>query len=162
MHTSDEAATEQLTAREGVPSEAQPIRVLLVEDNPGDTRLIRFMLADAGGSGFQMEPVDRLQAAFTRLALGGIDVVLVDLSLPDSHGLATFTELHRRVPEIPIIVLSGLDDTTLAVTAVHEGAQDYLIKGQVDGQLLVRAMRFAFDRIRLASQLGRYAVELRA
>src|SRR5512133_310881 len=137
------------------------VRVLLVEDNPGDARLIQFMLADAGGDFFDAEIVERLRDGLTRLARGGIGVVLLDLSLPDSQGLDTFAQMYAQAPHIPIIVLSGLNDTTVAVQAVHEGAQDFLVKGQVDGQLLVRAMRYAMERKRLTDQLGRYAEELR-
>jgi phosphoserine phosphatase RsbU/P len=138
------------------------IKVLIIEDNPGDVRLIELMLSSAGQGLFEIEHVDRLANGLERLTTGDIGLVLSDLSLPDSHGLETFTQLHARAPEVPIIVLSGLNDTTLAVEAVHEGAQDYLIKGQVDGQLLVRAMRYAIERKRMALQLARYAEELRS
>jgi len=144
------------------PPEPQSTKVLLIEDNPGDTRLIQLMLHEAGGDLFELEQVERLSAGLERLSAGGIEVVLSDLSLPDSHGLDTFSHLHASAPEVPIIVLSGLNDTTLAVQAVHEGAQDYLIKGQVDGQLLVRAMRYAIERKRMALQLAHYAEELRS
>src|ERR1043166_5195087 len=140
----------------------EPLKVLLIEDNPADARLIEIMLSKAGGDFFQIEKVDRLEAGLKRLALGGIGLVLSDLSLPDSSGLETFARLHGSAPQVPIILLSGLDDTTIAVQAVHEGAQDYLIKGQVDGQLLVRAMRYAIERKRMSEQLARYADELRS
>jgi sigma-B regulation protein RsbU (phosphoserine phosphatase) len=120
------------------------------------------MLQDAGEGLFDLETADRLEPGLRRLARGGIGLVLLDLSLPDSQGLETFAQLHARVPRLPIIVLSGLRDTTLAVQAVHEGAQDFLVKGQVDGQLLVRAMRYAIERKHLTEQLGRYAEELRS
>ena len=143
-------------------SPEQLIRVLIVEDNPGDARLIEFMLADASQGALEVEAVDRLEKAFARLAQEHIDLVLLDLSLPDSHGLETFARLHSRVPQTPIIVLSGLNDTRVAIQAVHEGAQDYLIKGQVDGQLLLRSIHYAIERKRMATQLARYADELRA
>lgn len=137
------------------------VKVLLIEDNPGDARLIQLMLADAAGDLFESEAVDRLDAGLKRLAKGGIGIILLDLSLPDSHGLETFTQLHAQAPGLPIIVLSGLNDTNVAVEAVHQGAQDFLVKGQVDGQLLARAMRYAIERKRLTEQLGHYADELR-
>jgi sigma-B regulation protein RsbU (phosphoserine phosphatase) len=137
------------------------IRVLLIEDNSGDARLIQIMLRDAGRDIFDFERVERLGSGLERLARGGVGIVLADLSLPDSHGLSTFQRLHAQAPQVPIIVLSGLNDTTVAVNAVHEGAQDYLIKGEVNGQLLVRAMRYAIERKRMAEQLTRYAEELR-
>jgi len=137
------------------------IRVLLIEDNPLDVRLLGIMLRDSAPGVFDLEQVDRLESGLRRLANGGIDLVLVDLSLPDSHGLETFSSVHAQAPNTPIIVLSGLADETVAVTAVHEGAQDYLVKGQVSGPLLVRAMRYAIERKRTSEQLGRYAEELR-
>ena len=139
-----------------------PLKVLLIEDNPLDARLIQIMLSDAGGGMFELERADRLTVGLSRLAEGGIGMVLLDLSLPDSQGLATFSRVHDEFPQVPIIVLSGLDDQTVAVTAVHEGAQDYLVKGQVGEELLVRAMRYAIERKRTADQLARYAEELRA
>jgi len=144
--------------------EANPehVKALLIEDNPGDARLIQIMLTEASGDLFDIETVDRLAAGLRRLAEGGIGIVLLDLSLPDSRGLSTFAQLHAQVPQIPIIVLSGLNDTTVAVQAVHEGALDFLIKGQVDGQLLTRAMRYAIERKRMSEQVSRYAEELRS
>src|SRR5437879_3554408 len=143
------------------PAVEERVKVLLIEDNPGDARLIQLMLEEAGSQLFEIEHVGRLEQGLKRLAGGGIGVVLSDLSLPDSRGLGTFAQLHRLAPHVPIIVLSGLNDTTLAVQAVHEGAQDYLNKGQVDGQLLVRAMRYAIERKQMSQQLARYAEELR-
>ncbi len=137
------------------------IRVLLIEDNPGDARLIQLMLREAGNGLFSAEHVDRLEQGIQRLGSGDVDIVLVDLSLPDSQGLQTFARLHGAAPHVPIVVLTGLDDTTVAVQAVHEGAQDFLVKGRVDGQLLARAIRYAIERKRMTEQLHRYARELR-
>ncbi|HWD91905.1 MAG TPA: SpoIIE family protein phosphatase [Verrucomicrobiae bacterium] len=140
---------------------AARIRALLIEDNPGDARLIELMLAEADGGAFEVRHAGRLEDGLRLLGDGAVDVVLSDLSLPDSQGLDTFLRLHARAPHVPIIVLSGLNDTTVALSAVHEGAQDYLIKGEVDGQLLSRAMRYAIERKRMNEQLHRYAAELR-
>jgi sigma-B regulation protein RsbU (phosphoserine phosphatase) len=137
------------------------IRALLIEDNPGDARLIELMLAEADGRAFEVRHAERLEDGLRELGNDSVDVVLSDLSLPDSNGLETFLRLHARAPHVPIIVLSGLNDTTVALNAVHEGAQDYLIKGEVDGQLLSRAMRYAIERKRMSEQLHRYAAELR-
>src|SRR6266404_1410301 len=93
--------------------EVETIKVLLIEDNLGDARLIQLMLADAAGTLFETETVERLSAGLERLAADRIGIVLLDLSLPDSHGLDTFLHLHARAPRIPIIVLSGLNDTTV-------------------------------------------------
>ncbi len=138
-----------------------PIRVLLVEDNPGDARLIRAMLKTADGDGFQVERADRLLTGLEQMAAGRIDVVLLDLSLPDSQGLDTFTRASASAPKVPIIVMSGLADETLAVHAVQAGAQDYLVKGHVDSHGLGRAIRYAIERQRTAEQLARYAEDLR-
>lgn len=141
---------------------AETIKVLLIEDNPSDARLIELMFEKAGGGLFELEHAERLSQGLSRLARGGIGVVLADLSLPDSHGLGTFARLHARASDVPIIVLSGLNDTSVAVEAVHQGAQDYLVKGQVNGELLVRAIRYAIERKRMSRQLARYAEELRS
>jgi phosphoserine phosphatase RsbU/P len=156
-----------IVAAQPSPSEpdiapANPVKVLLIEDNPMDVRLIGIMLRDSAPTLFQIEQVDRLERGLQQLGNGAFDLVLVDLSLPDSHGLETFSRVHAVAPKVPIIVLSGLADETVAVSAVHEGAQDYLVKGQVSGPLLVRAMRYAIERKRTSEQLGRYAEELRA
>jgi len=145
-----------------------PVKILLIEDNPDDARLMELMLRDAKASSFELERVDRLSKGLERIEQGGIAAVLLDLSLPDSRGWETFSKVHTRAPQVPIIVLSGLDDEDLALKTVQEGAQDYLIKGQVDGRLLVRAMRYAIERKRVEEalraseqQIKRYAVALR-
>ena len=129
----------------------RPIRVLLVEDNPGDARLIREALKDAeaidsAGPTFQLVRAERLADALARVADSDVDVVLLDLSLPDSHGFETFARAQARASGVPIVVLSGLDDRALAVRSVREGAQDYLVKGQVDGGVLARSLRYAVER----------------
>jgi serine phosphatase RsbU (regulator of sigma subunit) len=143
------------------PAPLAPLQVLLIEDNPLDARLIQIMVAEAGGGLFQVDRVDRVSTGVQRLGEGNVEMVLLDLSLPDSHGLSTFEKVHAAFPKIPIIVMSGLDDQSVAVQAVHEGAQDFLVKGQVNGPLLVRAMRYAMERMRTAEQLERYAAALR-
>jgi DNA-binding NarL/FixJ family response regulator len=130
---------------------ATPIRALLIEDNPGDARLIREMLRDAGGASAAvvLAHADRLAPGLQQLAEQVTDVVLLDLTLPDSQGFETFATVHTQAPDVAIVVLSGLDDETLAVRAVQEGAQDYLVKGQVDGGAILRSMRYAIERQRL-------------
>ena len=125
------------------------IKVLLVEDNPGDARLLREMLVEAAYALFKLTHVERLSEALKRLSEEAFDLVLLDLSLPDGQGLETFTTVHAQAPGVPIVVLTGLDDETLAVRAVQAGAQDYLVKGRVDGDLLMRAMRYAIERHRI-------------
>ncbi len=131
-----------------------PQNVLLVEDNPGDARLLRYVLAEGAGDQFALEHVELLATALARLARGGISLVLLDLTLPDSMGLETFARTHAAAPQVPIIVLSGRDDEALAIQTVHAGAQDYLVKGAVDARLLVRAMRYAIERKRTEEALA--------
>jgi PAS domain S-box-containing protein len=125
------------------------IQVLLVEDNLGDARLLREALAEIRTAPVVLQHVQRLDEGLKRLAEGGIDVVLLDLSLPDATGLDTVRRAHLAAPEVPIVVLTGLADDGFALKAMREGAQDYLIKGQIDGNLLVRSMRYAIERERL-------------
>ncbi|HEY6167169.1 MAG TPA: SpoIIE family protein phosphatase [Verrucomicrobiae bacterium] len=152
------------TGGEGAASatpDASPVRVLLIEDNPIDARLIEVMLTEANDSAFELARAERLADGLARLGNGDFQALLLDLSLPDSHGLETFTRARRHAPHLPIIVLSGLDDETVALHAVREGAQDYLVKGHVDGHLLTRAIRYAIERKQTADQLARYTDELR-
>jgi sigma-B regulation protein RsbU (phosphoserine phosphatase) len=122
------------------------VRILLIEDNPDDVFFLRMVLHKADGTTFQIEPVDDLAAGIERLKGNDIDVVLLDLTLPDSVGLDTFKAVKAEAREVPIIVLSGLDDETIAVNAVHAGAEDYLVKGRVDSQLITRAIIYAIER----------------
>ncbi|HEY9784489.1 MAG TPA: response regulator [Candidatus Obscuribacterales bacterium] len=122
------------------------IRVLLVEDNPADAKLFRTMLSASQSTFFTIERTDRLSSSIKRLSAGDIDLVLLDLSLPDGQGLDTFLRIHLEAPDVPVIVLSGLDDESVALEAVKAGAQDYLVKGQVNGSWLVRAIRHAIER----------------
>lgn len=124
-----------------------PIQILLVEDNPGDARLIKYMLAEAQGPTCDLEWVDCLRAGLDRLAAGGIDLVLLDLGLPESVGLDTLRRMQEQAPSVPtLVVLSGLNDENIALQAVQMGAQDYLVKGRVDGSLLMRSIRYAMER----------------
>lgn len=129
------------------------IRVLLVEDNPGDARLIREALSEVPHSHIHMDHVDCLKAAQEALAREEHDLVLLDLTLPDSHGLETVEKTEDAAPDVPIVILTGLDDSNLGIQAVRSGAQDYLIKGQVSGHLLVRAIRYAIERHRMQAAL---------
>jgi signal transduction histidine kinase len=126
----------------------RPIHVLLVEDSPGDARLIQLMLSEARGLRFDLTWVDNLPDGLARLRAGRIDVVLLDLGLPGSTGLDTLLRLFDQgATHVPtLVVLSGLTDEEIAVQALQSGAQDYLVKGQVDSALLVRAIRYAIGR----------------
>jgi signal transduction histidine kinase len=128
-------------------------RILLVEDNAGDARLLREALADVPAT-FELRHVQQLRDGVDALCAGGVDVVLLDLSLPDATGLEGLRRLHGSSPGVPIVVLTGLDDDELALRAMQEGAQDYLVKGRVEGALLARAIRYAVERKR-AEEAGR-------
>jgi PAS domain S-box-containing protein len=141
--------------------DAKPLRTLLVEDNPGDARLIREMLSEVKDGEFELINADRLAAAIDLAERDSIDVVLLDLSLPDSHGLDTFLQLHVKVPHLPVIVLTGLDDEAIAVRAAHEGAQDYLVKGEAEGKQLARSIRYAVERKQIERQLRESEQRLR-
>ena len=122
------------------------VRVLLVEDCPDHAALISAKLKKATRLRAEITHVDRVSSGLERIADGSFDVVLLDFSLPDSFGIDTFRSVHEAAPRLPIIVLTSLDDNQLAVQAVREGAQDYLIKREADTRLLVRSILYAIER----------------
>lgn len=122
------------------------LRILLIEDSEGDTRLLEEELTDAGLTAFQVTYADRLSQAILAQEPASFDVVLLDLSLPDSKGLETVRRAVAGLKDVPILVLTTLDDETLAMKAIAAGAQDYLIKGEAEGHEIVRAVRRAMAR----------------
>ena len=132
-------------------------RVLLIEDNPGDVRLIREMLSGSEDGLFQLDCVGRLSHGLEYLSTRSTGVVLLDLSLPDSYGFDTFLKVYAHSPKVPIIVLTGHDDQTVALSAVKTGAQDYLVKGKLDRELLLRSMQYSIERKRYQEELERQA-----
>jgi DNA-binding response OmpR family regulator len=123
------------------------MRVLLAEDNLPDARLLRETLIDAVGAGnFEMVHVESLAAAIACLQDAAFDLVLLDLSLPDECGLATVERVRAAAPDVPIVILTGLDDDTTALQALRAGAQDYLVKNQISSHVLLRALRLAIER----------------
>jgi signal transduction histidine kinase/CheY-like chemotaxis protein len=138
------------------------LRVLLIEDNPADARLIEVMLdkEQRRGSGppqFELVRAERLSTALERLSQAVFDILLIDLSLPDSQGIETLAQARATAPHLPVVVLTGLDDEAIGMQALQQGAQDYLVKGRIDRQLLVRAMRYAVERHRLKAQMEQEA-----
>ena len=131
--------------------------VLLIEDNPGDARLIEEMLREDPATPFRLSRADRLARGLELLSGQDTELILLDLSLPDSQGLETFSKVYAHAPKVPIIVLSGNDDQTLALFAVKSGAQDYLVKGKIDRELLLRAMQYSIERKRYQEELERQA-----
>jgi len=141
----------------------QPLRVLLIEDQPADARLIEVMLGQARGLSFDLAWARSLNEGIEHLASHPTDVVLLDLGLPESTGLDTLKHLMAHGGAVPtLVVLSGLTDEEIAVQALHEGAQDYLVKGQVDTALLVRAIRYAIGRSRAEEALRQAHAEAQA
>jgi PAS domain S-box-containing protein len=126
----------------------EDMKVFLIEDNPGDAQLIQELLKESKIRQCDWEHTDKLSSALERLAKGGIDVILLDLSLPDSHGIDTFKRIYEQSPNVPIVVMTGLDDDAVALKAVSEGAQDYLIKGHVEGDSLGRVLQYSIERKR--------------
>lgn len=126
----------------------QQVRVLPVEDNVVNARFAEGLLANVDDQVFQVQCADTLLAALDLLVRNSFDVALVDLSLPDSAGLETFPTIQRHAPELPIIVDTSLDDEAVALTAVQRGAQDYLAKGSLKKDMLVRALNYAIARSR--------------
>jgi two-component system cell cycle response regulator len=132
-------------------------KVLLIEDNPGDARLIQAMIEEEEGAPFQLHFADRLSRGLEQLSDGETALVLLDLSLPDSFGLETFAKVYAHAPTVPIIVLTGNDDQKVALSAVKGGAQDYLVKGRLDRELLLRSMHYSIERKRYQVQLEHQA-----
>ena len=131
-------------------------RILLVEDNPADADLIKDELNAEGEASYSIEVSSRLKDGMERLAVQAFDLVLLDLSLPDCRGLETFLRVFRAHPDVPIVVVSGLDDLSLASDAVRSGAQDYIFKGELDSAMLNRAARFAIERHSRLRRLNPY------
>lgn len=119
------------------------MKILLVEDNPGDARLLQEMLKEADATHYRLTLADRLAEALQRLREDVFDVILLDLALPDSHGIETFNEIQSQAPSVPVIVLSGFDDVAFAGEAVGAGARSYLNKNNVDSDLLVQTINEA-------------------
>jgi signal transduction histidine kinase len=138
------------------------LQVLLVEDNSGDARLLREMFGKEKTGSFELTHVLHLGEALSLLAKGGIDIVLLDMGLPDGHGLDTVRRARAAAPGVPLIVLTGLDDESLAAEAMKEGAQDYLIKGEIENRALPRALRHSIERQRMQLATERIHSEVRA
>lgn len=138
------------------------IQALLVEDNPGDTLLLQHMLTGAPFWKAMLTCTERLQSALALCRQQTFDIVLLDLSLPDSHGYATFEQMRQQIPQTPIILLTGSDDQELALRAVRAGAQDYLVKGESNAALLIRAMRYAMERKRTEEALREHHLRYQA
>jgi two-component system, cell cycle sensor histidine kinase and response regulator CckA len=139
-----------------------PIKILLVEDNPGDALLLQETLSELTFIELEWVHVERMSNALNRLRSQEFDVILLDMVLPDSEGLDTFLQIYEQAPFIPIVVLTGIADETLAIQSMQAGAQDYLVKGQVSqSDLLIRSIRYAIERKRIESSLHQREQEFR-
>jgi signal transduction histidine kinase len=123
--------------------------ILLVEDNAGDVRLLREMLQEQGLRSTEVTHVECMRDAERYLAEHAVDIILLDPGLPDAQGLEAVRRAHAAAPDVTLVVLTGLDDETLAAQAMQKGAQDYLVKGQIETRALLRALRYAVERKRL-------------
>ena len=140
--------------------EKRQIRVLLIEDDQGDAWLFRSLVQAEAGQ-IDLQWTDHLSSAVERLTNETFDFVVVDLELPDSKGLETFTTLHSRVPYTPIVVLSGVNDQEIAIEAVKNGAQDYLIKGRAKGDSIIRLIRYSIERQKLVAECEKHLKGIR-
>ncbi|HAW30239.1 MAG TPA: glutamate dehydrogenase, partial [Planctomycetaceae bacterium] len=130
-------------------SSGNTVKVLLIEDNPIHVGLVKTLLSESKSPFFQLQYAGTLQAGLNQLDAAAVDVVLLDLTLPDSEDLDTFIRVRSFAPTIPIVIVTGLDDVKLAAKAVEAGAQDYLVKTQLSRTSLIRSMRYAIERTRV-------------
>jgi DNA-binding NtrC family response regulator len=137
------------------------IWVLLIEDNDSDAVLIRKFLASGRNMHIDVEVADRLSSALKHLGGMKYDIILSDLGLPDSSGLDTFAKVHSACPDAPIIVLTGLDDEAVALEAMQQGAQDYLVKSHINSSNMVRIIRYAIERQKLLIRLENSLKEIK-
>ncbi|MGC2062434.1 MAG: response regulator [Thermodesulfovibrionales bacterium] len=137
------------------------IKVLIIEDDEGHAEIISRTLSKSENICFDIEHAGLLSSGVDFLGKKKFDVILSDLGLPDSMGMETFLKLHNCYPDIPLIVLTALDDETTALSAVQSGAQDYLVKGQIDTSQLIRTIRYAIERQKLIAELEKRLKEIK-
>jgi diguanylate cyclase (GGDEF)-like protein/PAS domain S-box-containing protein len=141
------AGKSKVAAAEKKHMSKKSIKVLLmVEDNLGDVRLIQEMFNEQDSQHTELTRVKSMREAEKHLAASAVDIILLDLGLPDVQGLETVRRAHAAAPHVPLVVLTSMDDELMAAQALREGAQDYLIKDQIDGRLLLRALRYSVER----------------
>src|SRR6202166_392206 len=139
-------------------------KTLLVEDNPGDARLLREMLKEPGAPKAELTLFGCMSDALNHLATNPANIILLDLGLPDANGLTAVRQMRAAAPNTPLVVLTCLDDESVAIQALQEGAQDYLIKGQIESHALLRALRYAIERQRMqveTDQVRRLQLQLK-
>lgn len=134
------------------------MKILLIEDNPGDVRLVREMLKETPGD-FTLDFAETLASGLEFLSINEVDAVLLDLGLPDSRGLETLARFQGQCPHLPVVTMTSIDDEEVAVQAVRQGAEDYLVKGEIDARWLRQALLYAIERKRLKESLNQARVE---
>ena len=139
---------------------SKSVKLLLVEDSPSQAKFVQALLKSEEGADFDIVWVERFSDALKALEIRSFDVLLLDLTLPDSRGLDTFVKMNNHASDIPIIVFSSLDDRNTAIVAVQKGAQDYIVKGDIEPDLLVRAIQYAIERKKMEKQLRQSNEEL--
>ena len=137
-----------------------PIRVLLIEDNKGDARLIQEIISETTWGLFEIQVTEKLLEGIDALSGSIFDMVLLDLSLPDSSGLDTLAKIQANAPQTPVVVLTGHDDDLMAIEAVRRGAQDFLVKGHIDAELISRAIRYSIERKHAEKEKDRLQFQL--
>lgn len=155
--TAKRSKTGLVSPTENAPADNGAVRLLLVEDNPDDVQLFEVLLRQAGWRNFVMVVASRVDEALEYLAQDRFDALVLDLSLPDAHGLSAVERLQQIIPDMPVVVWSGLRDEALALQIIQSGAQDYMVKGQGDGATVARAVRYAIERKRMQSYLAHLA-----
>ncbi|VXD19234.1 Two-component hybrid sensor and regulator [Planktothrix serta PCC 8927] len=146
VHSSSSFSSLKRKGSDSTMRPASSVKILLIEDSLAEARLLQELLKDSLGEPFSLVHVKRLGEALNQLNDSIFDVVLLDLTLPDSQGLESLARLIEQVPSLPIVVLTNTNDDELAIKAVRQGAQDYLVKRQVNGSVLVRSLRYAIER----------------
>lgn len=129
------------------------MRILMIEDNPIDARLLKAILSTANLGDFQITHSATLAGAIGLLEKNGFDVILLDLSLPDSYGIETVNRMHTSAADLPIVVMTSLDDAGFGIQALQAGAQDYMVKGHIDAHMLARSVRYAIERNRMQMEI---------
>src|SRR5665647_765908 len=124
----------------------EKVDILLIEDNLGDADLIEEMLEESADFPYELKNVETLKEGLSLLKERPFNIIMTDLRLPDSDGINTFLDIHAKTSRIPIIILTALNDEKIGIDAVKKGAQDYLVKGQVDGRLLKRSIQYSIQR----------------
>src|ERR1041385_9553517 len=130
------------------------IKILLIEDNPGDANLIHIHLKEAFPQAFQLSTAAYLKDGLELIRHNEFDIIIIDLSLPDSSGLDTFNAVYKAAPEVAIVVLTGLEDEDIGIATVKMGAQDFLVKGKVSSKTIKRSVNYSIERYKLLKSVA--------